>query len=100
MDKVLAWALPEMQYHHVVFTIPEQLRLFMIFFRKDGLDILFLASKNALLQLFNEKFNCTPGIISVIHTFGSDIKWNPHVHIVSLQKTGVFRAQLNPVIDV
>jgi hypothetical protein len=82
MDKVISWSLPNMQYHHIVFTIPEQLRVFMILFRKIGLDALFTASKNAILQLFADKYGCTPGIISIIHTFGSDIKWNPHVHII------------------
>ncbi|MFR5915651.1 MAG: transposase [Blautia wexlerae] len=26
----------------------------------------------------NPKF--TPGFISVLHTFGRDLKWNPHIH--------------------
>lgn len=82
MSKVMSWSLPNMNYIHIVFTIPEQLRLFLIFNRKKGLDSLFFASKEALLQTFKEKFGCTPGLISVIHTFGSDIKWNPHVHII------------------
>ncbi|WP_334304580.1 transposase, partial [Anaerostipes hadrus] len=24
--------------------------------------------------------NFTPGFIMVLHTFGSDLKWNPHIH--------------------
>ena len=82
MNKVMSWSLPNMQYIHIVFTIPEQLRLFFLLNRKKGLDSLFFASKEAILQTFDEKFNCIPGIISVIHTFGSDIKWNPHVHMI------------------
>ena len=82
MNKVLAWSLPELQYHHIVFTIPEQLRFFMIFFRKNALDSLFTASKNTIIQIFKDKYGCTPGIISIIHTFGADIKWNPHVHLI------------------
>lgn len=24
--------------------------------------------------------NFTPGFITVLHTFGRDLKWNPHIH--------------------
>ena len=82
MKKVISWSLPNMKYRHIVFTIPEELRLLMIFHRKDGIDSLFHSSKTALIDFFSDKFNCTPGIISIVHTFGSDIKWNPHVHVI------------------
>lgn len=82
MNRVISWSLPNMQYHHVVFTIPEQLRNFLILHRKDGLDSLFKASTKALIQVFQEKYHCKPGIISIVHTFGGDIKWNPHVHSI------------------
>lgn len=82
MNKVISWSLPEMQYQHIVFTIPEELRDFLLVNRKEGLDALFTASTKTLLQVFQEKYDCKPGIISVIHTFGADIKWNPHVHVI------------------
>lgn len=28
MEKVISWSLPEMQYQHIVFTIPQELRDF------------------------------------------------------------------------
>jgi hypothetical protein len=82
MKRVISWALPDMRYRHIVFTIPEELRLTLILNRKAGLDSLFIASKNTLIQVFHDKFDCVPGIISIVHTFGSDIKWNPHVHVI------------------
>ena len=30
----------------------------------------------------NKKECFTQGIISEIHTFGRDLKWNPHVHLI------------------
>jgi len=30
----------------------------------------------------NKKEEYTPGMVTVIHTFGRDLKWNPHVHMV------------------
>ena len=69
-------------HRHCVFTIPEELR---IFFLKDRslLNCLFHAVRDAILRMFSkinksEKF--TPGFICVLHTFGRDLKWNPHIH--------------------
>ena len=28
----------------------------------------------------NKSMNFTPGSIMVLHTFGRDLKWNPHIH--------------------
>ena len=30
----------------------------------------------------SKKKEYTPGIIAAIHTFGRDLKWNPHVHLL------------------
>jgi hypothetical protein len=82
MKKVLGWSLPDMRYRHIVFTLPQELRLFLMAQRRDGLDILFRAAKDTLLYAFGKKYGAVPGIISVVHTFGGDIKWNPHVHCI------------------
>lgn len=70
------------QHRHLVFTIPEQLR---IYFLKDRnlLNILFSAVLDCIKYKFEQRAplkKYTPGIISVLHTFGKDIKWNPHIH--------------------
>jgi len=83
MNRVLSWALPNITYRHIVFTIPEELRLYILMNRKDGIDILFKASKDTLIQFCNTYHHAIPGLISVIHTFGSDIKWNPHCHVIT-----------------
>ena len=57
----------------------------MYFFLKDRklLDLLFQSVQDVVLRMFSkinttEKF--TPGFICVLHTFGRDFKWNPHIH--------------------
>ena len=30
----------------------------------------------------NKSENFTPGFICVLHTFGRDLKWNPHIHVL------------------
>lgn len=69
-------------HRHCVFTIPEELR---IFFLQDRslLNCLFLSVRDVVLRMFaklNRSENFTPGFVCVLHTFGRDLKWNPHIH--------------------
>jgi len=69
-------------HRHCVFTIPEELR---IFFLKDRalIDCLFHSVRDVILRMFskmNKTENFTPGIVCVLHSFGRDLKWNPHIH--------------------
>lgn len=70
------------KHRHLVFTIPKELRSI---FRKDRslLSILFHAVSQTILSWFasQNKTECfTPGFVSTLHTFGRDLKWNPHIH--------------------
>ena len=69
-------------HRHCVFTIPEELR---IYFLQDRtlLNLLFSSVRDVVLRMFfkmNKTENFTPGFICVLHTFGRDLKWNPHIH--------------------
>lgn len=44
--------------------------------------MLFRAAKQTLLDVWKKKERGMPGIIAVMHTFGGDLKWNPHVHCI------------------
>lgn len=55
------------------------------FFLKDRslLDCLFHAVNSVVSRMFfktNKSKNFTPGFIMVLHTFGRDLKWNPHIN--------------------
>lgn len=95
----------DVPHRHIVFTIPASLRNY---FRIDRslLNLLFIAARNAvvatvnhnlykkllrklkkpkyqsnttyLYKNFHNQFQC--GMISTLHTFGRDLKWNPHIH--------------------
>ena len=95
----------DVKHRHVVFTIPEEYREI---FRKDreSLNILFVASRITMMKIFNSslfnkikkkkgkvsnpkdnyylfrnyKYLNEFGMISTLHTFGRDLKWNPHIH--------------------
>lgn len=77
VDKIL-----EVSHRHLVFTVPEQLRGHIYWDR--GL-IKEMSDKTAELiqRYFDEhgKFReYKVGVITVVHTFGRDLGFNPHVH--------------------
>ena len=70
------------QHRHCVFTIDQALRPFFLEDR-SLLNCLFHAVNNVILHMFhkmNQSMTYTPGFILVLHTFGRDLKWNPHIH--------------------
>ena len=69
-------------HRHCVFTIPEELRHFFLEDR-NLLNLLFHSVQEVVLRMFSKiskSENFTPGFICVLHTFGRDLKWNPHIH--------------------
>lgn len=75
------------KHRHVVWTIPEELRNY---FREDRqrLSLLFKASQIVIESWFHDKYkkkNITPAFISVLHTYGRSIIWNPHIHMILLE---------------
>jgi len=76
--QVMATKILDVPHRHCVFTIPDTLRMF---FRRDYalLHLLFQAVSDCTYRQFGGK---TPAFICVLHTFGRDLKWNPHIHVV------------------
>jgi len=76
--------LLECPHRHVVFTIPEELRKYFALDR-SLLNLLFEAAADTITYRFNRRNkseNYIPGMICVLHTFGRDLKWNPHIHMI------------------
>lgn len=84
-------------HRQIVFTIPQQLRKYFFFPFESRIDILFKAVRNTLYSILNSSFKknkkgflkqyfskikYTPGFFSFLHTFGRDLKWNPHIHVL------------------
>ena len=72
------------KHRHVVFTIPEDLR---IYFRKDRkrLNYLFKAASITVNYWIKEKYkkkDIIPAYISILHTFGRSLIFNPHIHMI------------------
>lgn len=68
-------------HRHSVFTMPDNLRNY--FYRRRELLKELQDGVYDVIKYWYEKdkkVKYEVGVIAVIHTFGSDLKWNPHVH--------------------
>lgn len=74
--------LLDVPYHHLVLSTPWQLRTLIAWNRKAGLNILVRSAVEAVQQWARDVKKMRLGIIAVIHTFGSDLKWHPHIHLI------------------
>jgi len=72
------------KYYHVVFTIPHQLNSLVMGNRKAMFTLLFDAASYTLLKFAgDEKYlGAQPGIIAVLHTWGQQLTFHPHVHCI------------------
>lgn len=76
--------LVNMDYFHVVFTIPAQLRPLVFANQKLLYSLLHQCSAGTLLDLSENKkyLGATPGIIQILHTWGQDLNYHPHIHCI------------------
>lgn len=93
MNKIISRQPTKLRYRHFVFTIPAELRNFFKRHR-NALSIISFTASNAIL-FFLGKQKLTPWVMSVIHTFWSQLNWNPHVHMIvtngAIHKSGTFK---------
>lgn len=77
-------AFLDVPYRHIVFTIPSE--LWHIFpYNRALLNILFLAAERTVLDWCKEKQRYVPGVVTVLHTFGSELNFNTHIHMLITQ---------------
>lgn len=71
-------------YYHVVFTLPHELNALVMGNRKTLYKLLFDASAATLLSFAKDPqwLGAVPGIISVLHTWGQQLSFHPHVHCI------------------
>ena len=72
------------KYYHAVFTMPHQLNSLVMGNRKAMFSLLFNAASYTLLKFAkNEKYlDAQPGIIAVLHTWGQQLSFHPHLHCI------------------
>jgi hypothetical protein len=69
-------------YFHSVFTLPSELNPLFYHNKKLLYDLLFKASAETVLELCGAKnhLNGQPGITAVLHTWGQNLDFHPHIH--------------------
>ncbi len=72
------------KYYHVVFTLPHELNGVVMGHRKVLYKLLFDASAATLLCFAKDPkyLGATPAIISVLHTWGQQLSFHPHIHCI------------------
>ncbi len=79
MDKVVQLELP-VTHFHTVFTLPHELNELIRSNQKLCYNILFRAASKTLKELCAEKLNLLPGMLTVLHTWGQNLFFHPHIH--------------------
>ncbi len=71
-------------YYHIVFTLPHELHPIMMGNRKAMFKLLFDAASQTLLQLAGDPqwLGGRCSITSVLHTWGQQLSFHPHVHCI------------------
>lgn len=71
---------PDTPYYHITFTVSDILRPFFLLLSYER-GILFTAARETMLSWFSEQ-GVTPAIVMVLHTYGRDLKFHPHIHMI------------------
>jgi hypothetical protein len=75
-------ALLPVAYFHVVFTLPHQLHPLLLRNQAALYRLLFDCAAESLLQFARERLGGTPGITAVLHTWGQQLNYHPHLHCI------------------
>lgn len=83
VESRLARLLP-VPYFHVVFTLPEQLQPLVLKNRRLLYGLLFRAASETLLELSADprRLGAQVGVTAVLHTWGQNLLFHPHLHCV------------------
>jgi hypothetical protein len=83
MQERAAELLP-IEYFHIVFTIPEQLRPLALQNKRVIYGLLFRAASQTLLEIAADQkhLGAVIGFLAVLHTWGQALQHHPHLHCV------------------
>ena len=69
-------------HHHVVFTVPQQLRAVARAHPRAFFKIMFTAVRETLMGLSATLLGMQPGVTAVLHTRTRELLFHPHVHCI------------------
>lgn len=71
---------PNTAYYHITFTISDKLRPYFLL-KPELRRVLFQSAAEVILGWFRQR-DILPAITCVLHTYGRDLKFHPHVHMI------------------
>lgn len=74
--------LPPVPYAHLVFTVPAALAEHCRAAPEALYRALFEAASQSVLQLARQRHGIKPGCIAVLHTWGQNLHFHPHIHMI------------------
>jgi len=86
--KSRAWLEHQMQsllpvtYYHCVFTLPEELRALALGHPEKLYPLLFDSAAQTLLEFGRQRLGGDLGITAVLHTWGQQLHYHPHLHCI------------------
>lgn len=71
-------------YFHVVFTVPNDLNSILLRNQQTTYTLFFKAVSQTILGLCSDRkyLGATPGITAVLHTWGQNLAYHPHIHCI------------------
>ena len=76
--------LLDVGYFHVVFTVPQELNLWIYRNQRDCYNLLFRCTAETIQELsFDKKhLGAATGHTAVLHTWGQNLSFHPHIHCI------------------
>lgn len=81
LEAQLASLLP-VTYYHCVFTLPEELHALVLLNPTRLYPLLFDCASQALLEFGRNRLGGDLGITAVLHTWGQQLNFHPHLHAI------------------
>ncbi len=71
-------------YFHVVFTLPKKLQALALWNRTVMFGLLLRVAGRTLVELSEraDMLDATPGVLTLLHTWGGNLSFHPHAHCV------------------
>ena len=75
----------DIDYYHLVFTCPSELNPLIYCNQKELYSLFFHAVAETIQELSEDPSHMggTPGFISIMHTWASNLSYHPHIHVLS-----------------
>ena len=69
-------------YFHVVFTLPHELHGLLLLNQAALYRLFFECAASSLMEFARSRLGGTPGITAILHTWGQQLTYHPHLHCI------------------